>query len=60
MNLHQRFLEKFNKLNKEERAEIVLYFHDQPYTWNPIWVEVYNKTAMSNLMLAKMEEEGTI
>lgn len=60
LSLHERFLAKYFNLDKSERRQIILYFHDQPFTWNPIWIEVSNKTAMSNLMLAKMEEEGTI
>lgn len=47
----KKFLELYKKLSKEERDTIVLYYGSEPYTWNPIWVEVINDTKMSKELL---------
>ena len=60
MNLHQRFMLRYNKLNKKQRAELVLEFEGEPYTWNPIYIEVYNKTSLSHRLLAAMLKEGKL
>lgn len=60
MNLRQQFLDKYRALDKEQRREIVLWYHEQPYTWNPIWVEVENTTVVGYNMLKQMAAEGTL
>lgn len=60
LDLSERFMQKYFNLDGDFRKHIVLQFRGEPYTWNPIWVEVCNKTKLGNLMLEQMAKEGTI
>lgn len=59
MNLKSKFMAKYNQMSKEERMEI-LWFRNQPYTWNPIWLEVSSDTKMGDQFLEFLEENNLI
>lgn len=60
MKYAKRFLQKYKYLSREERCEIILEFHGEPYTWNPIMIEVRNDTAIGEKMLEQLVEEGKL
>ncbi len=45
------FLENYEKLTPNERIVVVMYFNGQPYTWNPVWLEVTQNTDIGEEML---------
>lgn len=58
--LRTQFLMKYNKMSKDKRNEIVLDYNGQPFTWNPIFIEVYNYTRIGQKMLLQLRDEGKL
>lgn len=59
-DLRTVFIRLYKGMPPSYRSRIVLELDGQPYTWNPIYVEVYNNTALGIRMLEKLNLEGKI
>jgi hypothetical protein len=46
-----RFLRVYSNLPEDIRKEVILVLDEKPYTWNNIFVEVSNDTALSKRMV---------
>lgn len=49
-----RFMNKYENLCREDRKEIACYVDRKPYTWNVVFLEIINKTELSQRMLEKV------
>ena len=56
MGLRERFLKIYADLPLAIRKEIILVMDKEPMTWNAVYVEVFNSTSKSTIMLRKLEE----
>lgn len=56
----QRFLKIYADLPLGVRKEIVLTLNDKPMTWDVVFIEVNNDTALSKTILGKLEKLGII
>ena len=56
MNARERFLKIYADLPLAFRNEIIVVADKEPFTWNAVYVEVYNSTDKSIVLLKKLEE----
>lgn len=58
--LRTQFLIKYKAMSKDERNEVILDYNGQPFTWNPIYIEVFNFTKIGQEMLRQLKDEGKL
>ena len=56
----EQFLKIYADLPLVLRKEIILVLDKEPVTWNAAYVEVFNNTEESKIMLKKLREMGII
>lgn len=54
--IREKFLKIYEKLPPDEKRQIIIILKNQPYSWNVVYVEVFNKTKMSEVMLKKLHD----
>lgn len=59
-DLRRQFLRIYKQMAPQERRKLVLELNGEPYTWNPIYIEVVNSTRMATVMLDALKEQGTL
>jgi len=42
---------------KDQRSEVACYINDQPYSWNVVFLELMNKTYLSQQMILKIYDD---
>lgn len=57
--IKEKFIKKYKSLTKGEKNTIMMYFNGEPYTWNPVWLEVSQGTPMGDKMLEQWDFYST-
>lgn len=52
--LRERFLKIYADIPLNIRKEIILVIDEEPITWNVAYIEIYNKTKKSVIILKKL------
>lgn len=60
MNDYSRFQRIYANLPEKMRNGIVVVVDDRPYTWNAVYVELINDTALGKIMYQKLIKMGII
>lgn len=53
--MREGFLKIYADIPSSLRKEIVIVLDGEPYTWNAVFVEVYNKTGLGERLLKELE-----
>ncbi|MFH1511219.1 MAG: hypothetical protein ABIF10_05990 [Candidatus Woesearchaeota archaeon] len=56
MGLKEKFLQAYSNLPLGMRKEIIVVIDKEPFTWNAVYIEVYNDTTKSDILLSKLVE----
>lgn len=56
-DIRSQFIRKYKSLTKKKRDQMILFFNGEPYTWNPIYVEVKAKSKLGMEMLHQLRRE---
>lgn len=59
MTYFDRFMKKYSSMSDDERRE-VMYYKNEPCTWNVFYIEIWNKTMMGKIMLNQLIKEKKI
>ncbi|MDI6738384.1 MAG: hypothetical protein QME12_07790 [Nanoarchaeota archaeon] len=54
--LKEQFLKIYANLPLSLRKEIIIIFKKEPMTWNAAYIEIFNNTKKSNVILNKLRE----
>lgn len=57
---NEKFLHAYANLPEPEREQIVVIIDDKPYSWNIVYGEIANDTALGKKMLQKLEAMGIL
>jgi UV DNA damage repair endonuclease len=49
-----RFFKVYSNLPEGVRKEVILVIDEKPYSWDAVFVEVVNDTALGNRMVEKL------